>query len=150
MIEADYICGIGMKKYLLLFFLLIAGCSSKHRDPGFTSVEGKWTYTTPDNKIAVTFELAKTSGNDLVIQNQTMKIDGTSYNSFGQIIAGVLPAIQKIRINANDAAAVYNYNIEFNNCSVSTDFKTIEVPTATYTWPWPTVNTLSSVKITRF
>jgi hypothetical protein len=137
-------------KNLLLFILLIlaAGCS-KHKDPGFTSAEGKWTYATPDAKIAVTFDLVKNSSGGLDIQNQTIKIDGTLYQSVSQITGVILPSIQKIRINANDAKIVYPYNIEFNTGTVSGDFKTITFSTATYTWPYPTVLNLTTVKVTR-
>jgi len=137
-------------KNLLLFILLVlaAGCS-KHKDPGFTSAEGKWTYTTPDSKIAVTFELVKNSSGGLDIQNQTIKIDGTPYLSVSAITGVTLPSIQKIRINANDAKIVYPYNIEFNSGTVSGDFTTITFSTATYTWPYGTVNNLTTVKVTR-
>ena len=137
-------------KSLLLFILLIiaAGCS-KHKDPGYTSAEGKWAYTTPDSKVAVTFELVKNSSGGLDIQNQTIKIDGTLCQSASQITGVSLPAIQKIRINANDAKVVYPYNIEFNTGTVIGDFKTITFSTATYTWPWGTVLSLTAVKVTR-
>ena len=138
-----------MKNGLLLICLVALACSSKHKDPGFTSVEGKWTYTTPDSKVGVTFELVKTSSGDLTIQNQTMKLDGTLYQSAVLMTGVSLPAIQKIRINANDIVAVYPYNIEFDDCIVSSDFKTINVSSATYTWPWPTTHTLTVIKIRR-
>ena len=138
-----------MKNGLLLICLVVVGFSSKHKDPGFTSVEGKWTYTTPDSKVGVTFDLLKTPSGDLTIGNQTMTLDGTLYQSAAQITSVSLPSIQKIRINANDIVAIYPYNIEFNNCLVSTDFKTINVLSATYTWPWGTTNTLTVIKITR-
>src|SRR5258708_30444039 len=106
-----------MKKRLILMLLIMVGCTSKHKDPGFTSAEGKWTYTTPDSKMAVTFELVKSAASALAIQNQTIKIDGTGYFSAAQITGVSLPSIQKIRINANDAVAVFPYNIEFDNCT---------------------------------
>jgi hypothetical protein len=136
-----------MRILLLLIGLIILGCS-KHKDPGFTSAEGKWTYTTPDSKIGVTFELVK-NGSGLDIQNQTIKVDAVAYQSAGQITGVSLPAIQLVRINANDSKAVFNYNIEFDNGTVSSDFKIISVATATYTWPWGTTNTLTAIKITR-
>ena len=137
-------------KNLLLYILLIlaAGCS-KHKDPGFTSAAGKWAYSTPDSKIAVTFDLVMNSSGGLEIQNNTIKVDGTLYISAAQIAGVTLPSIQRIRINANDAKAVYNYNIDFITGTVSGDFKTITFATATYSWPWGTVNNLSSVSITR-
>ena len=139
-----------MKRFLLLIFLCAAGCSSKHKDPGFTSVAGKWTYTTPDNKVAVTFELAKSASGDVSLQNQTMKLDGTQYESAAQMTGVNIPTIQKIRINANDIKAIYNYSIEFDNCTVSSDFKTISVDTANYIWPWGTNKPLADIVITRF
>ncbi len=139
-----------MKNLLLFALLMLAAGCSKHKDPAFTSAEGKWAYTTPDGKIDVTFELLMNSNGGLDVQNQTIKIDGTLYKSVSQISGVILPStIQKIRINANDAKIVYPYNIEFNTGTVSGDFKTITFSTATYTWPYPTVLSLTSVKVTR-
>ena len=138
-----------MKNLLLFILLILAASCSKHKDPGFTSAEGKWTYSTPDSKIAVTFELVKNSSGALEIQNQTIKVDGTAYLSASQIAGVALPSIQRIRINANDAKAVYNYSIDFITGTVSGDFKTITFATATYSWPWGTANNLTSVSITR-
>ena len=137
-----------MKWLVLTGLLVIAAACSKDKDPGFTSAEGKWKYTTADGKIAVTFELVK-SGSGLDLTNQTIKVDGALYNA-EKVIDGVnLPTIGTIRINANDAKAVYPYRIEFKNGVVSTDFKKIEVPDGTYTFPWPTLNTLKTVVIER-
>ena len=136
-------------KPLLFCALLVvaAGCSKTNSGP--TSAEGKWTYTTSDGKIMVTFDLVKTSTGSLDIQNQTMKIDGITYNA-EKIISGVnLPVIASIRINANDAKAVYPYYIQFNNGSVSSDFKRIEVPDGEYTFPWGTTKTLKTISIVR-
>jgi hypothetical protein len=136
-----------MEKRLFLICLVILGCS-KHKDPGFTSAEGKWTYTTPDSKIGVTFELVKSSSG-LAIQNQTIVVDGTLDQSVSVMTGVSLPLIQKIRINANDKKAIYPYSIEFDNGSVSADFTTIVVPTSVYTWPYGTNITLTGIKITR-
>ena len=138
-----------MKNRLVFILLILAAGCSKHKDPAFTSAEGKWTYTTPDSKMAVTFELVKNSSGGLDIQNQTIKIDGTLYQSASQITGVNLPSILKIRVNANDAKIVYPYNIEFNTGTVSADFTTITFSTATYTWPWGTVISLTNVKVTR-
>ena len=136
-------------KYLLLMLLLIGVSCSKHKDPGFTSATGSWSYATPDNKIAVTFDLVQNSAGALEVSQQSIKIDGASYQAVHQISAITATSIQKLRINANDPKAVYGYNIEFTSGTVSNDFKTITFATATYTWPWGTVNSLSSVKVTR-
>ena len=136
-----------MKKLLLFCFVIAAACSSN--DPDFTSPEGKWGYTTPDGKIAVIFEVTKTSSNVFDINNQTMKLDGTLVNAEKEVVAFTSTAIEKIRINANDSKAVYPYNIVFNNASISSDFKTISVPNTTYTYPWGTTLTLSGITIGR-
>ena len=138
-----------MKNLLLFIVVITAASGCKPKDPGFSSVEGKWAYSTPDTKIAVTFELMMNSSGALVIQNQTIKVDGTLYQSVSQIAGVIMPSIQRIRINANDAKAVYPYNIEFNNGTVSGDFKTITFSAAAYSWPWGTVLNLTSVSITR-
>ena len=138
-----------MKRGLFFIFVLIAGCTPKHTDPGFVTVEGKWTYTTPDSKVSVNFDLKRLPSGDLAVQNYTIKLDGTSYQAAAELTGVALPAIQKIRVNANDSHAVFPYNIEFNTCTVSTDFKTIAADSATYTWPWGTTNTLTSIKIVR-
>ena len=136
-----------MRKFLFCLILL-AGCSDK-KDPGLTSPEGKWGYTTPDGKIAVTFEVTKTSTDVFDIKNQTMKINDVSANAEKEVVGFTSTIIEKIRINANDTKATYPYNIVFNNGTISTDFKTISVPTTTYTYPWGTTVSLSSITITR-
>lgn len=127
--------------------ILVAGCSKTSSGP--SSAEGKWTYTTPDGKIIVDFELIKTTSGSLDIQNQTMKVIGTSYNSEKQINGVSLPTIASIRINANDSKAVYPYYIQFLNGKVSNDFKRIEVSDGEYTYPWGTTVTLKAVSIVR-
>ncbi len=137
-------------KTLLFFLALLAvsgGCSKSSSGP--SSAEGKWAYTTSDGKIVVTFDLVKTSTGSLDIQNQTMKIDGTAYNAEKQISGVALPLIGSIRINANDAKAVYPYYILFTNGSVSSDFNRINVPDGEYTFPWGTTKTLKAISITR-
>jgi hypothetical protein len=136
-----------MKRILLFCLVIAAGCSSK--DPGLTSPEGKWSYATPDGKIAVTFEVTKTSADVFDIINQTMKLDGTLVNAEKEVVAFTSTTIEKIRINANDSKAIYSYNIVFSNSTVSGDFKVISVPTATYTYPWGTTVTLSGITIER-
>ncbi len=132
---------------ILACLTLLTGCSKSSSGP--SSAEGKWTYTTPDGKIVVTFDLVKTSAGSLDIQNQTMKIDGTTYNAEKQVSGVTLPAIGTMRINANDAKAVYPYYILFTNGSVSSDFKRIDVPDGEDTFPWGITKTLKTVAITR-
>jgi hypothetical protein len=138
---------LGISFIALLSVCLISGCSKSSSGP--TSSEGAWTYTTPDGKIKVTFDLVKTSTGSLDIQNQTMMLNGTTVNAEKTITGITLPSISYIRINANDIKAVYPYDIVFNNGKVSSDFKHIDVPDGTYTYPWGTANTLKSVSIVR-
>jgi hypothetical protein len=138
-----------MKRIIIASLLLVALACSKDKDPAFTSAEGKWKYTTPDGKIAVTFELAKTSTGGLMISSQTIQVDGVAFESANQIDGVSLPTIATIRINANDSKAIYPYNIIFKNGVVNSDFTKIEVPDATYTFPWPTVKALKTVVVER-
>ena len=132
---------------LVSIIILVTGCSKSASGP--TSAEGKWTYTTPDGKMKVDFELIKTASGSLDIQNQAMKVDGTSYNSEKQLAGVSLPTIASIRINVNDAKAVYPYYIQFLNGKVSSDFNRIEVPDGEYSFPWGTTVKLKSVSVTR-
>jgi hypothetical protein len=137
-----------MKRLLFIGLLAVAGC--KDKDPGLTSPEGKWTYTTPDKKIAVTFEVIKEPSGEFDIQNQTMKINDIPANAEKEVIGFTSTSITRIRINANDAKAVYPFNIVFSNAVISGDFKQISVPTATYTYPWGTTVNLTDITIQRF
>lgn len=129
---------------------MVALACSKDKDPGFTSAEGKWKYTTSDGKIAVTFELTKTSSGGLTISSQPIIVDGVAFESASLIDGVSLPSnIATIRINANDSKAVYPYNIIFKNGVVNSDFTKIEVPDATYTFPWPAVKALKTIVIER-
>ncbi len=140
-----------MRQLSIVLLIIITGllshCSKSASGP--SSAEGKWTYTTPDSKVTVTFDLVKTSAGSLDIQNQTIKIDGTVYNAEKQISGVNLPIIGLIRINANDAKAVYPYYIQFTNGSVSGDFRLINVPDTEYTFPWGTTKTLKTISIGR-
>ncbi len=124
----------------------ISSCSKSSSGP--TSAEGNWTYTTPDNKISVSFALVKNSSGSLDIQNSALKIEGVAYNSAAQISGVALPVIGSIRINANDAKAIYPYDIQFTNGSVSSDFKKINVPDAEYTYSGGS-NTLKAIVVGR-
>ncbi|MEK6783313.1 MAG: hypothetical protein AABY93_16550 [Bacteroidota bacterium] len=137
-----------MNKLVFIFLLVCVGC--KDEDPGLSSPEGKWAYTTPDNKIAVTFEVIKTPSGDFDIQNQTMKINGVATNAEKEVVGFTATSFEKIRINANDALAVYPFNIVFDDGKLSGDFMSITVPTATYTYPWGTTNSLADITIQRF
>lgn len=137
-----------MNKILLLCCVLAFACS-KDKTPGFTSPEGKWTYTSPDGKMAVTFEVIKTSTTVFDIQNQTMKINDVLAKAEKQVVDFTTTSIGKIRINANDAKAIYPYEIIFNTASISSDFELINVSTATYTYPWGTTITLTNITIKR-
>lgn len=127
--------------------MVAAGCANE--DPGFSSPEGKWGYSTPDGKIAVTFEVTKISDNVFDIKNQTMKLNDALVNAEKEVVGFTSTAIERIRINANDSKAVYPYNIVFSNATISTDFKMMHVPTTTYTYPWGTTVSLSNIMIER-
>jgi hypothetical protein len=138
-----------MKNWIILLSLvvLVASCG-KDDDPGFTSAEGGWTYTTPDGKIGVDFEL-KQSGTTWSVVNQVIRVEGVAYNAEVEASGVVPPDIGSIRINANDSKAVYSYFILFPGATVSGDFKEIRVPGVTYTWPHNKTNQLTDVTITR-
>ena len=138
-----------MRKILLiaLLFASLLSCK-KDKDPGLSSPEGSWTYTTPDGKIGVTFDVVvASSGFD--VQNQAIRVNGVDGKAEKTVTAFTSTGFQKIRINANDSKLVSPYDINFNNGVVSGDFKTITVPTATYSYPYGTTNNLSSITITR-
>jgi hypothetical protein len=136
-----------MNRLILLFCVVIMSCSDK--DPAPTELESKWSYTTPDLKMVVTFEVVRKSDDDFDIKNQTLTIDNVLANAEKEVVAFTRTTIEKIRINANDSKVVYPYSIEFKNATISTDFKTITVPFATYTYPWGTTNNLTNITLER-
>ncbi len=139
-----------MRVTIVIFVLFsgLAGCGNTPPAPSFTTPDGTWTYKTPDNAISVDFELKTTSG-ILAIVNPAIAVGGTPGVAAAQITDVVLPGIGKIRINANDAGLVQPYSITFNTCTVSTDFKTINVLAAEYTYPWGTLKPLTNIAIVR-
>jgi hypothetical protein len=138
-----------MKSWICLLSLvvLLESCG-KDDDPQFTSAEGSWTYTTPDGKIGVDFDL-KLTGTTWTVTNQVIRVDGTTYKAEVQASGVNPPAIGSIRINANDALAVYAYYLLLVDATVSDDFKEIRVPGATYTWPHTKTNQLTNVVVSR-
>jgi VCBS repeat-containing protein len=133
---------------LCLALIVLLNACKKDDEAKFASAEGNWTYTTSDGKISVDFTLVK-SGTTWNVTNPVIRVDGTAGNA-EVISSGVNPpAIQSIRINANDAKLTYDYSIEFDNATVNSDFTQITVPGGTYTWPIDKTNNLANITITR-
>lgn len=132
---------------VLVLFSFLIGC--KEEEVGFTSLIGEWKYTTPDEKIEITFDIVGGDTELLTIKNQTIKIEGSEGNANIQFSNVTETSIDLIRINANDAALIYPYNIAFNNLSASPDFATLDVESASYTFPWPNTINLSDIQIVR-
>lgn len=133
--------------YLSLVIFLLSGCQEK--DPGFTSLIGSWKYSTPDDKIAVTFDIVGGSTELLVIQNQSIAVDGVDGKAELESDGVQETTIKSLRINANDPGLTYPYNILFTNLKASEDFSTLEAEMAAYTFPWTTSNTLTNIQIVR-
>ena len=138
--------------YLLVGVLLWVACEDE--DPGFTSLVGSWTYTTPDGKIQVSFDIGGGSTEILAINNPVIIVDGEEGTAVAVAQDIAETSIGKLRINANDVDLVYPFDIVFNDLSAAADFSAIDVVTATYTWPWsstggPTINNLNDIQITR-
>ena len=132
---------------VLVLFSFLIGC--KEEEVGFTSLIGEWKYATPDEKIEITFDIVGGDTELLTIKNQTMEIEGSEGNANIQFSNVTETSIDLIRINANDAALIYPYNIAFNNLSASPDFATLDVESASYTFPWPNTINLSDIQIVR-
>lgn len=133
--------------FYLLFIVLMIGC--KEEEQGFTSLLGKWIYTTPDEKIEITFDITAGTSEILSVGNQTIKVEGVEGKAEIQTEVITETTIGMIRINANDKDLVYPYNIVFKNLSASTDFSAIEVEEAIYTFPWTDNITLNDIQIVR-
>lgn len=137
-----------MRNIFFAFAALVCLACSKDDGPTFSSPEGNWAYSTPDGKITVTFEVIK-SGTNFDLKSQTITVDGTLCNAEKEVVSFTSTHFEKIRINANDAKVTYPFDIIFNSGSISSDFKTIEVPVATYTFPWGSTHDLADIQITR-
>lgn len=134
----------------LIILLLLSGCGKNSNEPAptFTSPDGVWTYTTPDKSISVEFELKTTDG-VLGIQNARIKVDNLQGQAAAVMTGVNLPAIEKIRLNANDGEIITPYAITFDLCTVSSSFNTISAAEASYTYPWGQLKTLTGVSIVR-
>jgi hypothetical protein len=140
---------VGMRfiSLLLIVISFLTGC--KEEEMGFSSLIGEWEYTTPDEKIEITFDIVGGDTELLTIKNQTIKIEGNEGNANIQFSNITETTIDLILINAYDAVLIYPYNIAFNNLSASPDFTTIEVENASYTFPWPNTIILNDIQIVR-
>lgn len=132
----------------LILLILVSGCG-KDEEVGFTSLLGSWTYVTPDGKIKVTFDIMGGTTDLLAIQNQKIVVDGQEGRAEIQTENIEEKTIGSLRINANDVKLVSPYNIVFKKLSANADFTAIDVEEATYTFPYPTVNPLTNIKIVR-
>jgi len=133
---------------LIVATTLLFGCSNDDK-VGFTSLIGSWTYTTPDKKIKVEFDIVGGDKELLAVKNEKIFVDGQEGKAEVQTEAITETTIGRIRINANDADLVWPYNIAFKNLKASSDFSVIEVEETTYTFPWPDSNALTNTEITR-
>lgn len=140
-----------MRKIGILFLGLMIGFVSCKKDddaPTFTSAAGDWTYTTPDGKINVMFTLVNGVAG-WSVSNVAIRVDGVAGVANVEATGINPPALQNLRINANDTKLTYPFPIEFENGVVSSDFTQINVPDATYTWPHDKTNVLTNITITR-
>jgi len=132
----------------LVFIVLVASCK-KDDDPAFSSLEGKWTYTTTDGKINIDFDLVKNTSGNLEVQNSKLKIDGTSAETVS-IPSGITSnAITSLRFSANDSKVTYPYYILFTNVKATDDFSKMNVESGEYTFPWGTTKKFTAVVIAR-
>lgn len=140
--------GVMMRLVIAGLCLALLGCGKNDVEPlpAHTAPDGTWTYKTPDGKLSVQFDL-KTTGTVLEILNTTIKLDQQSGMAAGTITGVNLPAVDQIRINANDPIIVVNYSITFINCTFSEDYNFITVADAEYTYPQ--AKTLQNITITR-
>lgn len=134
---------------MMLVIGVLAGCAKDTPAPVFSSPDGTWTYTTPDSKISVDFELKTNSSNVLEILNCTIKVNNVSGEAAGTMSDISLPDVNEIKINANDIVLTYAYYIAFINCTFNAGFTQIAAANAEYTDSKSTTNTLSGVTITR-
>lgn len=137
-----------MKSIFLAVVLGLIFISCKKDDPGFSSAEGKWTYTTPDGKMSTTFELVK-SASGYTVQNPKLTVEGTVAETVSIPDAIASPTFASLRISANDAKLVQPYRLVFSSATISSDFTKIEVGTVEYTYPWGTLVNVSDIVIIR-
>ena len=129
---------------------LLLGCGKNDPVmPALTSVDGSWTYTTPDGTIKVDFDLTKNDSDELIVSNSKITVAGTKGEAATQVFGARLPAIDSMRINANDAVLVQPYKITFYLCSVSGDFTKINVTDGSYTYPWGQKKSITNISIVR-
>lgn len=133
--------------YLIAILSLLFGCGED--EVGFTSLIGSWTYTTPDEKIKVEFDIVGGDPEILAVINQKIFVEGEEGAAAVQTEVVTETTFGRLRINANDANLVRPYNIIFTNLKANADFSLIEVESATYTFPWPDEHELTNVKIMR-
>jgi hypothetical protein len=134
--------------WILLVSVLAFSSCKKEEDPKPSSAEGKWTYTTPDGKMKVEFELVKTT-DGLSVQNSKLTVDGTLAQTVTIPDNVATPTFTTLRFSANDAKLIYGYYILFTNGTISSDFSQIQVTSAEYTFPWGTTKKLSAIVIVR-
>lgn len=131
----------------MIMVAFLFGC--KEEEIGFTSLIGMWTYTTPDEKIKVEFDIVGGNPEILTVSNPKIFVEGQEGMAEVQIESITETTFGRIRINANDADLVRPYNITFTNLKASDDFSVIEVEEANYIFPWPDGNELANIEIVR-
>lgn len=131
--------------FLVLIVVIIAGCGGD-KDPA--SPAGTWNYKTSDGKIEITFDIVS-DANGLSIAKAVMKVDGTAYNTEKVVTGFSGSTIADMRFNTNDSKAVYAYSIEFINCTISSDNRSISAATLKYTWPYNSIHEMSQQTINR-
>lgn len=133
---------------LIAITILLFACDNKEK-VGFTSLIGAWTYTTPDEKIKIEFDVVGGNTELLAVKNQKIFIEGQEGKAEVQVEDIAENSFGSIRINANDADLVKPYSITFTHLEASSDFSVIAVKEATYTFPWSNDNALTDIEIVR-
>lgn len=115
-----------MKKIVALFLLVIAiSCSEKEGDPTYTSLVGKWKFTTTSVPITGTFEISEFTG-VLTIDNSfgEFKLNGTTYkiDTRHAMEVGLTPGSFSRFWLINTAQ---DKEVAFDDSEYSNDFKTI-------------------------
>ena len=134
--------------YLIAMAAVLFGCSGDD-EVGFTSLIGSWTYTTPDEKVRVDFDIVGGNPEILSVTNQKIFVEDQEGKAEVQTASITETTFGRIRINANDADLDLPYSITFTNLTASADFSVINVEEAAYTFPWPENNALTGIEIVR-
>ena len=122
------------KLFLILAFVALFGCNKDDDPKKFTSINGYWVVTTPDDATTVAFRIGQDADKEYRIEAVDVRHNGSSYNSKpvdADIIVRSATMLESLTFVTGDPTVPF-FVIRFMEISVNADFTEMEIANSTF------------------